>query len=314
MRTIRYISYLIFVLLAAGWAFADPTGRIRGVVKDTDGKPIEKVTVTIEATGDRPAKYTTTTNAKGEFVHIGIQSADYRVTPSKEGYVPVEYGYVDLHIAPSDKPVEVNFKMQSVQQAAAKQKQQQAAEAPGHAEAEKGVSLLEAGKYDEAIAAFQKALESNAGSAVFHYNLAVAYERKGQIADAHREFGEAIKLKPDFGEAQLAQGNAYMREQNFEAAVEYLTKASELLPANYNAAYNLGACLANSGKYAESEAAFRKAVLISPNEPIGHYQLAMSLLGQSKNAEAKTEFMKYLELKPDAADRADVEELLKSLQ
>ena len=111
-------------MCSRGLAGGEPTGAIRGVVKDTEGKPIEKVTITIESTGEKPAKYTSTTNAKGEYVHIGIQSNDYRVTPSKEGYAPVEYGYVDLHIAPSDKPVEVDFKMRSAAAAAAPQKKE----------------------------------------------------------------------------------------------------------------------------------------------------------------------------------------------
>lgn len=311
MRTIRSISYLILVLVSAGLAFADPTGRIRGVVKDTEGKPIEKVTITLNATGDKPQKYTATTNAKGEYVHIGLMPADYRVTPSKEGYTPVEYGYVDLHIAPSDRAQEVNFKMQSVEKAAAAQKEQAA---PSMGEAEKGVKLLDEGKYDEAIAIFKKALETNATSAPIHYNMAVAYERKDQMADARKEFEEATKLDPAFGEAYLALGNNSMREQNFDAAVQSFNKAVELMPGNYSAAYNLGACLSNSGKYAEAEAAFRKAVTAKPDEPVAHYQLGMALLGQSKNADAKAEFTKYLELKPDAADKAEVEDLLKTLQ
>lgn len=308
MKVVRYLSYFILCVLAVSPALADPTGRIRGVVKDTDGKPIEKVTITIEATGEKPAKYTATTNAKGEYVHIGIQSNDYRVTPSKEGYAPVEYAYVDLHIAPSDKPAEVNFKMQP----AAAQKKDEAKSTPS--EAQQGLAMMEAGKFDEAIASFQKALETNPTSAPLQFNLAVAYERKDQMADARKHFEEAIKINPSFGEAYLALGNGYMREQNFDGAVQSLAKAVELMPTNYNAAYNLGACLSNTGKYAEAESAFRKAVQISPNEPVAHYQLGMALLGQSKNPDAKAEFAKYLELKPNAADKAEVEDLLKTLQ
>ncbi|MGH9857283.1 MAG: tetratricopeptide repeat protein, partial [Acidobacteriota bacterium] len=120
--------------------------------------------------------------------------------------------------------------------------------------------------------------------------------------------------KPDFGEAYLSLGNSYLSERKFDApAIEALTKATELLPANYNAFYNLGVCYSNSGKYTEAEAAYRRAIVIKPNEPVAHYQLAMSLLGQSKNSEAKSEFLKYLELNPNAADRAEVEELIKTL-
>lgn len=308
MRNVRYLSYLILAVFAS-FAWAEPTGSIRGAVKDTDGKPLEKVTITIEATGEKPAKYTATTNSKGEYVHIGIQSNDYRVTPSREGYVPVEYGYVDIHIAPAEKPSQVNFQMRS---AAAAQKKETAAAEPS--EAEKAMALFQQGKFDEAIAEFQKAATANPANASIHFNMGVAYERKDQISEARGQFEEATKLNPTFGEAFLALGNTYMREKKFDQAVPSLTKASELLPTNYNAAYNLGACLSNTGKWAEAESAFRKAVQASPNEPVAHYQLGMALYGQSKGAEAKVEFLKYLELKPDAADKADVEELLKTLQ
>jgi Flp pilus assembly protein TadD len=310
MRSVRYLSYLVLAVIAS-IAWGEPTGAIRGVVKDPDGKPIEKVTITIQSTGEKPSRYNATTNAKGEYIHIGIQSNDYRVTPSKEGYVPVEVGYVDLHIAPSDRPAQVDFKMR-IAAAAAQQKKEGAAAEPS--EAEKAMALIQQGKFDEAIVEFQKALTANPTNASIHFNLGVAYERKEQMTEARSQFEEATKLNPTFGEAFLALGNSYMREQKFDQGVPSLTKASELMPANYNAAYNLGACLANIGKYAEAEAAFRKAVQVSPSEPVAHYQLGMALLGQSKNADAKAEFSKYLELKPDAADKAEVEDLLKTLQ
>jgi tetratricopeptide (TPR) repeat protein len=95
--------------------------------------------------------------------------------------------------------------------------------------------------------------------------------------------------------------------------MEALTKASELLPDNYDAFYNLGVCYSNAGKYKEAEDAYRKAVSINPKEPVAHYQLAMALLGQSKNQEAKAEFARYLELNPNAADKKEVQELMNSL-
>src|SRR4051812_13700340 len=117
MRFVRYLSYLILLLVSAGVVLAEPTGRIRGVVKDAEGKPIDKVTITIVATGEKSQKYSTTTNAKGEYVHIGLMPSDYRVTPSKDGYTAIDYGYVDLHISPSEKATEVDFKMQPAQKA-----------------------------------------------------------------------------------------------------------------------------------------------------------------------------------------------------
>ncbi|HEY7160287.1 MAG TPA: tetratricopeptide repeat protein, partial [Acidobacteriota bacterium] len=73
------------------------------------------------------------------------------------------------------------------------------------------------------------------------------------------------------------------------------------------------ACYSNSGNYAEAEGAYKKAIALNPKEPIVHQQLGMALLGQSKKDEAKIEFQKYLELNPNAADKADILELIKDM-
>jgi len=313
MRYLRQISYAILLLLFVSQAWAVPTGRVRGTVKGPDGKPLEKVTITFQSSGEKPQKYTAVTNAKGEYIHIGISPGPYRITPSKEGYTPVEYGYIDATIGLSDKPFVADFKMAPVAaQGTLEQKTDQ--EPEQIKEAKLGVSLLNEGKLDEAIAAFNKALAIDPDLASAHYNLAITYEKKDQPEEARKHFQETIRIKPDFGEAYQAVGDSLMAAKKFEEASGYLVKATELMPESYAAFYNLGVSYSNSGKYAEAESAYRKATQISPNEPVAHYQLAMSLLGQSKNAEAKSEFQKYLELNPNAADKQEVLDLIKTME
>lgn len=310
----RTLCFLLFFLAAGTSLFADPTGRIRGTVKDPDGKPIPKVTITIEATGNTPQKYSTTTNDKGEYVHIGIKPGDYKVTPSKDGYTPVDFSYATLHIPPSDKPEKANFTMQALNSPAASATQEEKKEPPVHAKAaEEGIKLLNEGKYDQAISEFQKVLQADPSLAEVHYNIGIAYDRKKQPGEAQQQYMEAIKLKPDFGDAYFALGSSYLAEKKSDQAADAFKKATELMPQSYEAFYNLGAACANQMKYSEAESAFKKATEINPQEPVAHYQLGMAYFGQSKNAEAKAEFMKYLELNPNAADKNDVEELIKSL-
>jgi tetratricopeptide (TPR) repeat protein len=314
MKAVRFT--FLFVLFAIQ-AFA-VTGRVQGTVKDVNGKPIDKATITITFQGEINQKYTAHTNAKGEYVHIGIPPGKYRITVAKEGYKPAEFEYADVQVTLSDKGTVVDFKMKpdvpSQGVTGAVEEKGKAEESPAVKDAKNAAADLEAGKLDEAIAGFEKALQQDSSLAPVHYYLGVAYERKGNLEKARSHFQEAVRLKPEFGEAYLALGNGYLAEKKFDApAVEALTKATELLPDNYNASYNLGVCYANSGKYAEAEKSFRKAVEINPKEPVAHYQLAMALLGQSKNPDAKAEFQKYLELNPNAADRSEVEELMKSL-
>lgn len=307
------ILFLSFLLLSTH-AFA-AAGRVRGSVKDVDGKPIEKAAISIVSTGEVTQTYTAHTNAKGEYIHIGIVPGTYRVSVSKEGYKPVDYAYSEVKVTLSDRGTVVDFKMKpDVPQPAEAQLEATQTESPAIQEAKVGLAALKEGKSDEAIASFQKALQLDPSLSSVHYNLGAAYERKENYAKAREHFQEAIKLKPDFGEAYLSIGNSYLAERKFDApAIEALIKATELLPQSYNAFYNLGVCYSNTGKYAEAEAAYRKAIGVNPAEPVAHYQLAMALLGQSKNPEAKAEFLKYLELNPNAADRAEVEELIKSL-
>ena len=307
---------LLFTFLILSVQVFAAAGRVRGAVKDVDGKPIEKATISIVSTGEISQTYTAHTNAKGEYIHIGVAPGAYRVSVSKEGYKPVDYAYSEVRVTLSDRGTVVDFKMraEAPQTEVDSQKPSTAEESPAIKEAKLGLAALQAGKNDEAIASFEKALKLDPSLSSVHYNLGAAYERSDNFEKAREHFQAAIKLKPDFGEAYLALGNSYLAQRKFDApAIDALTKATELLPANYNAFYNLGVCYSNSGKYTEAEAAYRKAIGINQNEPVTHYQLAMALLGQSKNSEAKAEFQKYLELNPNAADRAEVEELIKTL-
>jgi tetratricopeptide (TPR) repeat protein len=315
---------LIFALLA-GSAFADPTGKVRGKVLDPSGKPIGEVTIKFEFQCEVTQFYTAKTNAKGEYIHIGIRPGKYRLTPSKEGFRPVEYAYYDIQVTAGDRPIQVDMKMEPVPSAPAasaapaQQQDESTATTTTDAqttlakEAEAAVTLLNSGKVNEAVTALEKLVAANPGTAALHYNLGVAYERRDQYEKAREQYEEAIKAKPDFGDAFLAIGNTFMAQKNFNDAITPLVKAVELLPQNYGAAYNLGASYANGGMYAEAEGAFRKAVTINPKEPYVHQQLGMALLGQSKKAEGIAELQKYLELNPNAADKAEILDLIKSL-
>jgi Flp pilus assembly protein TadD len=322
MKRVRFLSYYVFLFLA-GIAFADPTGRVRGVVKDADGKPLEGVIITLTAQGDMPQTYTAHTDKKGGYIHIGVRPGDYRIVPSKEGFTPVNYAYIDAHVGVSEKALTADFVM--APQAVVKQQAAEKQQPDTLEDARRGIALLDEGKVDDAIAAFQKAIGTNPDNAGLHYNLGVAFEKKDNLEEAQKQYQEAAKLKPDMGEAFLALGNSLLtvagtaatpelKNKKFEEAAEALKKATELIPQSYPAFYNLGVAYSNGGKYVEAEGAYRKACEVSPNEPVAHYQLGMSLLGQSKNAEAKAEFQKYLELNPNAADKAEIQDLLNTLQ
>ncbi len=55
---------------------------------------------------------------------------------------------------------------------------------------------------DFTLAEFQTVLKLQPGFAQAHYKLGGVYRQQGQVADAKKEFEQALQLKPDFFEAR----------------------------------------------------------------------------------------------------------------
>ncbi len=60
---------------------------------------------------------------------------------------------------------------------------------------EKGIEYGKKGMYDDAIREFQKAAAIEPNMANVHYNLGLAYKKKGMLAESEKEFSEYERLK-----------------------------------------------------------------------------------------------------------------------
>ena len=121
--------------------------------------------------------------------------------------------------------------------------------------------------------------------------------------EAEAAYKKAIELKPDFAEAYNGLANLYNAEKKFDLAAEASKKAMELHAAAGGAArrrrgraaasasqvFNQGVILWNAGKIPEAKAQFEAAVKPDPNMADAHYWLGMALLnaGSRSMAEAK---------------------------
>src|SRR4051794_15724030 len=80
-------ALLIAVAMFAAVALARPAaaqdGRMQGVVTDAARMPIAGAKITIEIK-DSGRKFTTTTNAKGEYIQVGLVGGSYMVTVEKD--------------------------------------------------------------------------------------------------------------------------------------------------------------------------------------------------------------------------------------
>ncbi len=99
-----------------------------------------------------------------------------------------------------------------------------------------------------------------------HLNLGVAYEKKGEIDHAIREYELASKKIPL---AYLYIGNAYFLKNEFEKAERYYKKAMKKTPKNGDVYNNLAWLYYNKGiNLDEAENMVLKAIELNPSKEL----------------------------------------------
>lgn len=83
-----------------------------------------------------------------------------------------------------------------------------------------GYRLSQAGKYDDAIVQFKKAISINAGYAEAYNMLGFCTRKLGNTADAFTYYDKALQLKPNFPEAREYYGEAYLQAGDLTKAVQ----------------------------------------------------------------------------------------------
>jgi tetratricopeptide (TPR) repeat protein len=141
-------------------------------------------------------------------------------------------------------------------------------------------SLESQGKNEEAASAYRGILEKSPKVPGIHYRLgqiALAEAGAGGSTDAaKREFEKETEVDPSNASAQFVLGELARRDGQFDEAVRHFTRATKL-DAGFSEAYlALGMSLAASGKFAEAKTPLESYVKMEPDDPAGHYQLAIA--------------------------------------
>lgn len=306
----------VLALGLAAPAAAQTTGMVKGTVKDDKGQPVDGAKIIIEFADGVNRKQETKTNKKGEFVQIGLQSGNYKITAEKEGVGSQSF---DARVR-IGQAAEVNFLLSG--KTAGPTKEDIAKNAELKKTFEEGVVASKAGNLDEAIAKFTHGTELSATCADCYYNIGYAYSQKKDYDKAEAAYKKAIEIKPEYGEAYNGLANIYNAQRKFDEAAAASAKAGELGggaaagggAGNVNAMYNQGVILWNAGKIPDAKKQFEAVLKIDPNHAESHYQLGMALVNEGNLAGAATEFETYLKLAPDGPNSATAKALVAQLK
>ncbi len=190
-----------------------------------------------------------------------------------------------------------------------------------------GVAEARRGRKD-GLEFFQKAVEADPNDADYRFNLGLTLYRNGDVANAAKELGQALQLRPNDGEAktlldQISSGTAQATSQagqarrlpferikrnydesSFRQLALEIQNATELRLADsdpkVHAAYHVehGRDLLRHGFNTEAGRELREAVQLDPESAEAHAALAELLEANNDVAGARTEAESSIRLKP----------------
>jgi tetratricopeptide (TPR) repeat protein len=129
----------------------------------------------------------------------------------------------------------------------------------------KGDLLLNLGKYNESIEAYDRAIELNQSYAAAWSHKGNAFSNLSRYNESLECYNKAIELDPKYAVAWNNKGAALSYQANYDDAIKAYDEAIRLDPQYPNAWYNKGNTLARLGKYDEAAKARDEAHKIDSN-------------------------------------------------
>jgi tetratricopeptide (TPR) repeat protein len=162
-----------------------------------------------------------------------------------------------------------------------------------------GVALAKAGRLDEAIPQFRKAIEIRPANVQAHNNLGVALVQAGKLDEGIVQLREVLLNAPDNAEARNNLGDALLRKGSLDEAIAQFRKVLEVNPASAGVQFNLGRALARKGMLDEAIEHLQKAAGADPGFAPAQYVLGDTFYMRGNIPEALAHWRKGLQLEPD---------------
>ncbi len=165
-----------------------------------------------------------------------------------------------------------------------------------------GLISFQQGDYADAARLIEQAIQLNGNIPAFHFNLGNAYKQVGQFDSAIDAYRRATQLDPGFLKAHLNLGLALQAQGKLDAAIESYQYALSIKPDYAEVHNNMGNALQEKGKLYEASESYRHALALKPDYAKAYNNLGAVLRDQGKLGEAVIHFKKALALKPDYAE------------
>jgi tetratricopeptide (TPR) repeat protein len=300
-------------------------GRLQGLVKDEGGKPVEGAQITlrkgtdrVDAATDGPASIKTDKNGKWSI--LGLAGGTWGILIEKDGFIPSE-GQTPVNEFGPAPPINVTLKV--IPKEVIQKAQEESSAGKAKADLERANALLAEGKYAEARAAYQDGMaklqeqkDTQDPAVLLSIQRAIAdtYFREKNVNQAVETLKQALTLAPDDPVTLQLLVNILVGAGRETEAQTYMARLPQGTKVDANTLLNIGIQHFNDGKMDQALPQFDRVVKENPELPDAYYYRALVYLNQGKNAEAKADLQKLLEIDPNNKYAKDAREFLKDLK
>ena len=141
----------------------------------------------------------------------------------------------------------------------------------------RAVSRAQQGELDGALADFNRSLELNPGLAVAYRNRGELLAATGRTEDAVADYTKALEQLPQDAELLAMRGEAYHRLGRYDEALADLTQSIQIAPQQAAVYAQRGNVRAELGQYPRALADFRQALSVDNQSAEAHRSLAWLL-------------------------------------
>lgn len=166
----------------------------------------------------------------------------------------------------------------------------------------KGNELLDEGKYQDAILAFNGSISADPKQARAWAGIGFAYNGLKEYESALPAFDTALSISPNYGKAMYEKGNALYGLKRYDEAITAYDEAAKIYPEfAYLAYYGKAKSLQGLGKYNDALTFYDKALAFKQDYAPAYNYKGETLAALGKTEEAIAAFDKALVLAPTMA-------------
>lgn len=169
----------------------------------------------------------------------------------------------------------------------------------------RGEILVEAKRYVDAIADFDKAIAMGPPSPSFHFSRANARMGMRSFEEAILDYSQALSLNSTFAAALAGRANAHKELGRADAAMRDYTAALVINPRYFGALYGRGILHAEAGRWTAAESDFTSAIANNRSHAMAFVRRAQTFEKLAQRDKAIADYRDGLRGAPGSPDAAE---------